>query len=95
MAGGFGGQLFCKPVYDLPGRAGGESTSYNTRDFNIQVSTDNINWTTVVNVSGNTANITTNTIAATNARYIKLTVTAPEQSSGGAARIYEVQVFGN
>ncbi|HEX4714375.1 MAG TPA: glycoside hydrolase family 76 protein, partial [Ktedonobacteraceae bacterium] len=30
--------------------AGGESTSYNTRDFNIQLSSDNTNWTTVVSV---------------------------------------------
>ncbi|HET8841535.1 MAG TPA: GH92 family glycosyl hydrolase, partial [Ktedonobacteraceae bacterium] len=34
---------------------GGETTAWNTSAYNIQVSTDNSTWTTVVNVSGNTA----------------------------------------
>jgi hypothetical protein len=75
--------------------AGGESTSSNTRDFTIQVSTDGVNWTTVVTVTGNTASTTTHNIAATSARYVRLNVTAAEQAGGGAARIYEVEVYGN
>ncbi len=75
--------------------AGGESTTWNTRDFNLQISTDGVNWTTVVTVSGNTASTTTNNITTTTARYVRLNVTAPEQGTGGAARIYEVEVYGN
>ncbi|MBF8284853.1 MAG: hypothetical protein HW378_3768 [Anaerolineales bacterium] len=75
--------------------AGGERSSGNTRDFNIQVSGDGVNWTTVVTVTGNTASTTTHTITATTARYVRLNVTAPQQNGRGAARIYELEVYGN
>src|SRR5262245_16576138 len=39
--------------------AGGESTSFNTRDFNIQISTNGSTWTTAVTVTGSTASVTT------------------------------------
>src|SRR5262245_11537481 len=38
--------------------AGGESTDFNTRDFNIQVSTNGTTFTPVVTVAGNTASVT-------------------------------------
>jgi len=73
--------------------AGGESTGYNTRDFTIQVSSDNANWTTVVNVTGNTASITYHPIAPTAARYVLLNITNPQTSTVNiAARIYELEV---
>src|SRR5688500_10782447 len=74
--------------------AGGESTSYNTRDFNIQTSTDNASWSTAVTVTGNSASTTSHTITARTARYVRLNVTAAEQGAGGAARIYELEVYG-
>ena len=90
-------------VYDLSqfviyhtgaGGASDDLASLNTRDFNIQVSMDNVNWTTVATVAGNTADITIHNVAPTNARYVKLNVTAGEQSGpGSTARIYEVQVY--
>lgn len=74
--------------------AGGENSQWDTRDFNIQVSTDNANWTTVVTVTGNTSDITTNTISSRQARYILLNITNPQSSSQYvAARIYELEVF--
>src|SRR5579859_604308 len=74
--------------------AGGENTGWNTRDFNIQISTDGSNWTTVVTVTGNTANITTNTIASAQARYVKLNITNPQTATNSvAARIYELEVY--
>jgi alpha-acetolactate decarboxylase len=73
--------------------AGGESTAWNTKDFNIQVSNDGTNWSTVVNVTGNTANVTTSTIATTTARYVRLNVVTPTQNTDTAARIYEVEVY--
>lgn len=74
--------------------AGGESATYNTRDFNIQLGTTSGALTTVVSVTGNTANSTTRSIAIAAARYVRLNVTMPTQTTGGAARIYEFEVYG-
>lgn len=73
---------------------GGESSSYNTRNFKIQLSGDGTNWTDVVTVSNNTAGITTHDITATSARYARLYVTKATQSTDTAARIYEFEVRG-
>ena len=73
--------------------AGGESSTYNTRDFNIQTSADNVTWSTAVAVSANTASTTTHTVAARTARYVRLNVTLAQQTSNTAARIYELEVY--
>jgi hypothetical protein len=72
--------------------AGGESMSWNTRDYDIQASSDGSSWTTIVQARGNTASVTTHAVNVT-ARYLKLTVLTPEQGSGGSARIYEFEVY--
>ena len=72
--------------------AGGESASYNTRDFDIQVSADGTNWTTAVQARGNTAAVTEHPVSVSG-RYVRLSVLAPEQGDGGAARIYELEVY--
>ncbi len=74
--------------------AGGEAAVYNTKAFAIQLSTDGNTWTTQASVTNNTANTTTHSITATNARYAKLVVTTPTQSTDQAARIYEFEVYG-
>jgi hypothetical protein len=74
--------------------AGGEPTIWNTRNFNIQVSVDGTNWETVERVKDNTSNVSIHTPDSVVARYVKILVTTPEYGSGGAARIYEVEVFG-
>jgi hypothetical protein len=73
--------------------AGGEGTDLNTRDYDIQVSTDASTWTTVAQARGNTASVSTHTVAAT-ARYVRLNVLTAEQNGNGAARIYEFEVYG-
>ncbi|MEK3790422.1 discoidin domain-containing protein [Paenibacillus sp. FSL R7-0204] len=73
---------------------GGETTSYNTKAYNIQVSNDGANWNTVVNVTNNRLGITADNITAVSARYIKLNVTVPTQTTNAAARIYEFEVYG-
>lgn len=73
---------------------GGESASYNTKAYNIQVSKDGTNWSTVVKVTNNTKSVTVDNIASASGRYIKLIVTTPTQTTNLAARIYEFQVFG-
>jgi len=73
--------------------AGGESTMYNTRDFNIQTSTTGTDWTAAATLAGNTASTTTHTIAPRSARYVRLNVTTPTQTTNSAARIYELEVY--
>jgi beta-xylosidase len=73
---------------------GGETASYNTKAYHILVSTDGTNWNKVVNVSNNTSGITVDKLTAVPARYIKLNVTTPTQTTNAAARIYELEVYG-
>lgn len=75
-------------------QAGGEAASRNTRDFNVQVSTNGSTWTTVATVTGNTAGATTHAFASTTARYVKVNVTTPTQDADASARIYELEVYG-
>lgn len=72
--------------------AGGESASWNTRDYDLLVSTDGVTFTTVVQARANTAAVTTHTVAVT-ARYVRLNVVTPAQDGNTAARIYEVEVY--
>lgn len=72
--------------------AGGEATGFNTRNYNIQTSPDGSAWTTVVTKTGNTSNITTDTITPVTARYVRLNVTQGEQS-GSTARIPEFEIY--
>ncbi len=74
--------------------AGGEQTGWNTSAFNLQVSTNGTTFTTVATVTGNTANVTTSNFTAVSARYVRLNIVTPTGNGNGAARIYEVQVFG-
>jgi chitodextrinase len=74
--------------------SGGESTEDNTQDFTIQLSQDAEQWTTAVNVTGNTSSETTHPIASTKARYAKLLITVPTARQDDAARIYEFEVYG-
>jgi hypothetical protein len=72
--------------------AGGENLAWNTRDFDLQVSTDGSTWTTVAAPRGNTASVTSHALSAT-ARYVRLNVITPAQTTNQAARIYEVEVY--
>ncbi|OLE29782.1 MAG: hypothetical protein AUG44_02940 [Actinobacteria bacterium 13_1_20CM_3_71_11] len=75
--------------------AGGEFAGWDTQDFDLRVSTDGVNFTTIAQMRGNTADVTTNTVS-TSGRYVRLNVITAEQGSGtgGAARIYELEVYG-
>jgi hypothetical protein len=72
--------------------AGGESAASNTRDYDLQASTDGVNWTTMVQARANTASVTTHAVSVT-ARFVRLNVITPVQAGAGAARIYEVEVY--
>ncbi|MEV4134880.1 ThuA domain-containing protein [Dactylosporangium sp. NPDC049742] len=73
--------------------AGGENTAFNTRDFDLQTSTDGTTWTTVAQVRGNTANVTTTTFTPTSARHLRVNVIAPTNNTDAAARLYEVEAY--
>jgi len=74
-------------------QAGGESSSWNTKDFTIQMSNDRVNWTTLFTITGNTSGVTTHDLALpVTARYFKLNITHPGQAN--CARIYEFQAYG-
>jgi hypothetical protein len=77
-------------------QAGGEAASMNTRAYRIDTrTTSNGAWSTAATVSNNTAAVTTTNVATRNARYVRLTITRSEQgSAAGAARIYELEVYG-
>jgi len=75
--------------------AGGEDPNTNTRDFTIQVSTDGVNYTTVVDVTGNTASVTTHDIAPVDARYVRIDITTPTSNGQVYARVYELEVYGS
>ncbi|MBY8879400.1 GH92 family glycosyl hydrolase [Actinacidiphila acidipaludis] len=73
--------------------AGGEDPSWDTKDFDLAVSSDGSTWTTVAQVRGNTADSTTNAVSS-NGRYVRLSVITPTQNTDPAARIYELEVYG-
>jgi hypothetical protein len=73
--------------------AGGESAGLNTRAFNIQVSANGTNFTSVVSVTNNTQGVTSHPISATMARFVRLNITQAEQTNNITARIYELEVF--
>lgn len=76
--------------------SGGEDSIYNTKDFKLQKSIDGVTFTDVDSVTGNTSNITDRTVSPFNARYLRLYITNPQHSTNWlAARIYEVEVYGN
>jgi hypothetical protein len=75
--------------------AGGETSAWNTRDFELDTSADAQTWTHAVTVTGNTADVTTHPIPSVTARYVRLHVTTAQTSTDvPAARIYELEIFG-
>lgn len=73
--------------------AGGESSLYNTKSFKLQKSVNGTTWTDVDAISNNTSNITDRTISNFSARYVRLYITKPSQTSDSAARIYEFELY--
>ena len=72
--------------------AGGDDFNLNTRDFNIQISMDGANFTTVASTTDNVQSITTHDIRSTTARYVRLNI-LKTQDVTDPVNIYEFQVF--
>ena len=64
--------------------------------YRVEVSTDNTNWTTVMDKTANTSTAQTQTDNFTaTARYVRITVTGLSTSPVAWASFYEFRVFGN
>lgn len=75
-------------------------TANNTKNFTLQVSSDNSNWSTADTVTNNSANITDKTIASVSARYVRLNISEPTQGTTSdsinnpRARIGQIELYG-
>ena len=74
---------------------GGEQTGWNTGAFTISTSTDGTTWSNAVTVSGSRSSRTYTPITARSARYVRFDTSQPANDGNGAARIYELEVYGS
>ncbi len=73
---------------------GGENAAWNTKDFALEYASSATGpWTQRDSVTGNTAASTDRTTTATSARYWRLRITAPTQTTDRAARIYALELY--
>ncbi|RRD96200.1 hypothetical protein EII17_01490 [Clostridiales bacterium COT073_COT-073] len=76
--------------------AGGEASTYNTRDFSVQYKDEDGKWQMAYQITGNTAGITdVNLSRPITAKEWKLDITKSDVDQWPAIRIYEWQMFGN
>lgn len=73
--------------------AGGELPVLNTRDFNIQISTNGRDFAAVVKVTANTKSVSVHTIPAVMAHFVRINITNPAQHGDNSSRIYELEVY--
>ncbi|MBV1855938.1 GDSL-type esterase/lipase family protein [Catellatospora tritici] len=73
--------------------AGGEALALNTKAFRIEGSSDGGTWTTLVTVTANADGVTTHPVNAT-ARYVRLVVQTPSQTTDAVTRVYSFEVAG-
>lgn len=83
-AGGEGGTLDQRERSDF---------DLNTSAYNLQISADGANFTTVADVTGNILSITTHNLPPTPARFVRLNITVPTRSTDTTSRIYDFQVY--
>ncbi|HTF09118.1 MAG TPA: discoidin domain-containing protein, partial [Asanoa sp.] len=75
-------------------------TANNTKNFQVQTSTDNQNWSTWDTVTNNTAGVTDRTLASRTARWVRLVTSEPTQGTttdsqqNPRARIGQFELYG-
>ncbi|MEV6493757.1 GH92 family glycosyl hydrolase, partial [Actinoplanes sp. NPDC051633] len=74
---------------------GGESTGWNTGGYTISTSTDASTWSAAVTVTGARSSRTFARFQPRQARYVRMDITTPANDGNAAARIYELEVYGN
>ncbi len=77
----------------LHAETNGFDSSYNSKAFKIEVSTDGQNWTQVASESDNSSSWSSIAFDETEGRYVKITITDPG-SGDNTARIADVNIFG-
>lgn len=75
-------------------QAGGEAASMNTSEYTIEISQDGENWVELDDIKGNNKAVSRDDLNYELARYVRVKVNKSEQGSGGATRIYEIEVLG-
>ena len=70
----------------------GEDSRMNTRDFEVSVSEDGVNWQSVDRQRGNISDVSDIDIPAVEARYVRIDITGP--GKGNIARIGDVEIYG-
>ncbi|MGL4913219.1 MAG: endo-beta-N-acetylglucosaminidase [Romboutsia sp.] len=89
-----GKEMTIKELRMSHAQAGGESSSMNTSEYSVEVSNDGENWRKIKDVKGNTNAVSRDDLNYELARYVKVNINKSEQGSGGATRIYEIEVLG-
>ncbi|UOQ91893.1 discoidin domain-containing protein [Halobacillus shinanisalinarum] len=89
-----GGEYLVSKFVVKHAEAGGESASFNTSGFKLQISQDGEHWTEVKEVKGNKYAVSHHPVPLTNAKYARLKITKAGQGSGSTTRIYEFEVYG-
>ena len=90
-----GGQFLVNQFVIYHAQAGGERTALNTRDFNIDISTDGVGWTRAVTVTNNHEGVTQHNIKPTSLRAMRLQIVKPNFDVDQTARISEVEIYGS
>lgn len=75
-------------------QAGGEAASMNTSEYSIEISNDGNTWIELADIKGNDKAVSRDDLNYELARYVRVKVNKSEQGSGGATRIYEIEVLG-
>lgn len=72
----------------------GEKVVYNISDFDVMVSTDRKNWTTIDSITYNIGAIIERETRKIPAQYVKVKINKPTQSEEHKARVYGFEVHG-
>jgi menaquinone-dependent protoporphyrinogen IX oxidase len=75
--------------------AGGLDATLNTRDFTLQSSDNDKQWTNRDSVVGNGSAVTDRAVSPFTARYVRLLITKPvaDTVTEKTARVYELEVY--
>lgn len=89
-----GKEMTVKELRISHAEAGGEARSMNTSEYSIEVSKDGVEWKKLKDVKGNKDAVSRDDLNYELSRYVRVNINKSEQGSGGATRIYEIEVLG-
>lgn len=89
-----GKEMTIKELRMSHAQAGGEAASMNTSEYTVEVSKDKKVWKDLKDIKGNTNAVSKDDLGYELARYVRVKINKSEQGTGGATRIYEIEVLG-